>query len=462
MPEHVTPRNASGAVAPLVPLTGWGRTAPTRAHLLPVHGEGDAHAALRTRTPRGVLARGLGRSYGDAAQNAGGSVLDMTDADRILDFDPVTGEVEVEAGISADELMNRFVPRGFFVPVTAGTRYVTVGGAIAADIHGKNHHRAGSFSQHVTWLDLLTADGEVRRVGPDSDPDLFWATAGGMGLTGVILRARVRMKPIESSLITVDTDRTPDLDSLMTLLTESDHLYDYSVAWIDCVTKGARMGRSVLTRGRFARRDELPARKQADPLRYSGSVKLSAPNVFPPGLLNLATVAAFNELWYRKSPKRKRDQLQTIPTFFHPLDGVGEWNRIYGPHGFVQYQFVVPFGQEEALREAMVRISSSGTASFLAVLKRFGEGNPGMLSFPAPGWTLALDIPVVSGLPRLLDQLDELVVNAGGKIYLAKDSRVRPELFEKMYPQLERFRSVRARVDPDGVFTSDLARRLSL
>jgi decaprenylphospho-beta-D-ribofuranose 2-oxidase len=286
-----------------------------------------------------------------------------------------------------------------------------------------------------------------------------WATAGGMGLTGVILRTRIRMKPIETSRLLVDTDRTPDLDALMTLLTETDHLYDYSVAWIDCVVRDRRMGRSVLTRGRFARRDELPARHRVEPLRYSGAVRLSAPDVFPPGLLNLATVAAFNELWYRKAPKRKRHQVQSIPTFFHLLGGVGRWNRIYGPHGFVQYQFVVPFGQEEAMREAMGRISSSGTASFLAVLKRFGEGNPGLLSFPTPGWTLALDIPVVRGLARLLD---ELVVAAGGRIYLAKDSRVRPELSARMYPGLDRFRAVRARVDPEGVFTSDVARRLAL
>ena len=446
----------------MVPLTGWGRTAATPAHLARVRGEDDAREVLRRRGSRGVLARGLARSYNDAAQNAGGHVLDMTTADRVLAADLATGELEVEAGISMDRLMRLFVPMGFFVPVTAGTRYVTVGGAIAADIHGKNHHIAGSFGQHVRWLDLLTADGEVRRIGPDADPELFWATVGGMGLTGVILRARVAMKPIESSRILVDTDRTPDLDSLMTLLTETDHLYDYSVAWIDCVAKGARMGRSVLTRGRFARREELPAKLSADPLRYAGSVKLSVPDVFPPKLLNGLTVRAFNELWYRKSPRRKRDQLQTIPAFFHPLDGVGEWNRIYGPRGFVQYQFVVPFGQEDAMRTALTRISASGHASFLAVLKRFGEGNPGMLSFPSPGWTLALDIPVVGGLAALLDELDELVVAAGGRVYLAKDPRVRPDLFEQMYPQLERFRKVRAQVDPDGVFSSDLARRLAL
>lgn len=238
------------------------------------------------------------------------------------------------------------------------------------------------------------------------------------------------MKPIETSSLLVETDRTPDLESLLSLLAETDHLYDYSVAWIDCVARGRRMGRSVLTRGRFARRDEVPDKRHADPLRYSGPVRLSVPDMVPGGLLNPVTVAAFNELWYRKSPQRKQAQLQDIPTFFHPLDGVAHWNRIYGPRGFVQYQFVVPFGQEGALREAMSRIISAGTASFLAVLKRFGNGNPGLLSFPSPGWTLALDIPVATGLAALLDDLDELVAQAGGRLYLAKDSRVRPELLE--------------------------------
>jgi FAD/FMN-containing dehydrogenase len=446
----------------LVPLVGWGRTAPTRAALTQVHDDDDVRAAVLAASGRGVVARGLARSYGDAAQNAGGTVLDMTAAARVLHADLETGLVDVEAGISLDELMNQFVPQGFFVPVTPGTRLVTVGGAIAADIHGKNHHVAGSFSQHVRWIDLLTADGQVRRISPESDADLFWATAGGMGLTGVILRAQVQMKAIESSRCLVDTDRTEDLDSLMTLLTETDHLYEYSVAWIDTLAKGKRMGRSVVTRGRFAKLDELPAKRRTDPLKYHGSVKASVPDVFPPGLLNLATVAAFNELWYRKAPKRKRDQLQSIPTFFHPLDAVGGWNRIYGPRGFVQYQVTVPFGQEEAMREVLDRLSSFGTASFLAVLKRFGPGNPGMLSYPSPGWTLALDIPVMKGLAGLLDSLDEVVLGAAGRTYLAKDSRVRPETFEKMYDRLDDFRAVRKRVDPDGVFTSDLARRLAL
>src|SRR3954447_20804539 len=252
MSERTLPAPLQGAV----PLTGWGRTAPTPAVLTPVHDEDEARLVLKAAGDRGVVARGLARSYGDAAQNAGGLVLDMTAANRVLHADLETGLVDVEAGISLDELMNRFVPQGWFVPVTAGTRYVTVGGAIGADIHGKNHHIAGSFSQHVRWLDLLTADGQVRRISPESDADLFWATAGGMGLTGVILRAQVQMKKIESSRITVDTDRTPDLDSLMTLLSETDHLYASSVAGIDCVAGGRRMGRSVLPRGGFARREE--------------------------------------------------------------------------------------------------------------------------------------------------------------------------------------------------------------
>ncbi|SET77713.1 FAD-binding protein [Geodermatophilus poikilotrophus] len=451
-------RSRSGQVA----LTGWGRTAPTPATVTTAASADEVRALLGEAGPRGLLARGLARSYGDAAQNAGGHVLDTTALDGVLDVDLGAAVVEVEAGVSLDRLMTLLVPLGLFVPVTAGTRYVTVGGAIAADIHGKDHHRTGSFSRHVEWLDLLTADGEVRRIGPDRDPELFWATAGGMGLTGVVLRAAVRMRRIETAQLLVDTDRTPDLDALLELLTATDHLYDYSVAWIDCVARGARLGRSVLTRGRFAHRDELPARHRADPLRYSGSVRLTAPDLFPSGLLNPVTVAAFNEVWYRKAPARRRAQLQSIPTFFHPLDGVGSWNRVYGRRGFVQYQFVVPLGQEETLRCVVERIATSGTASFLAVLKRFGAGDPGYLSFPQEGWTLALDIPVVAGLAELLDGLDELVVAAGGRIYLAKDARVRPDLLPRMYPRLDRFRAVRARVDPGGVFTSDLARRLCL
>ena len=444
-------------------LTGWGRTAPTLARVeRPTNVEEAARAVLAAGS-RGAVARGLARSYGDAAQNAGGTVLDMTGLSRIREIDLQAGTVTAEAGVSLHQLMKVLLPLGWFVPVTPGTRYVTVGGAIGSDIHGKNHHVSGGFCRHVSSFDLLLADGTPRTVTRESDADLFYATAGGMGLTGVITAATVRLLPVRTSLMSVDTERAADLDDLMTRLTETDHRYRYSVAWIDLLAKGASTGRAVLTRGEHAELDQLSPAQRRDPLAFRPGTLPAAPRFVPGGLLRPVTVGLFNELWYRKAPREKRGAIQKISTFFHPLDGVPDWNRVYGPSGFLQYQFVIGLDQEQTLRQIVERISRSQCPTFLAVLKRFGEGDPGWLSFPTEGWTLALDIPTgMSGLSELLNELDDKVAKAGGRIYLAKDSRLRPESIDDMYPRLRDFRRLRAELDPAGLFTSDLARRLSL
>ncbi|MDX3384530.1 FAD-binding oxidoreductase [Streptomyces niveiscabiei] len=447
--------------AETVSVTGWGRTAPSTARLIRPETYEEAVEAVRGAGPRGGIPRGLGRAYGDAAQNAGGAVLDMTGLDRVHAIDASEGIVLCDAGISLHRLMEVLLPLGWFVPVTPGTRYVTVGGAIGADIHGKNHHASGSFARHVPSFELLTADGTIRTVRQGTP--LFDATAGGMGLTGVILTARVRLQPVETSLMAVDTERAADLDDLMARLTEGDRHHRYSVAWIDLLARGASTGRAVLTRGDHAPLDALPARTRGEPLAFRTSRLPAAPSFVPGGLLTRTTVGLFNELWYRRAPRARAGELQRIPAFFHPLDGVPHWNRIYGRGGFVQYQFVVGHGREEALRRIVHRISGRRCPSFLAVLKRFGESDPGWLSFPRPGWTLALDIPAaLPGLAAFLDELDEEVAGAGGRVYLAKDSRLRPDLLTAMYPRADAFRELRAQLDPRGVFVSDLARRLSL
>ena len=455
------------AVPTLSERTGWGRTAPTGADVRRPTSPTELRRALPTRFERGLIARGLGRSYGDAAQNAGGTIVETSDVASftIHDHDATSDTVLVtaDAGASIDRLLHALVPQGLFVPVTPGTRYVTVGGAIAADIHGKNHHLKGSWCDHVDSMRLQLADGSVVDIAPDRDPELFWATAGGMGLTGVVLDATFRCPRIGSSRLLVDTDRAADLDAVCDLMRTGDHAYDYSVAWIDLMATGRHMGRSVLTRGRFATAEEAAPSTGPDPYTYSAGELVSAPPVFPSWMLNRLSIRAFNELWFRKAPTERRDELQTIPTFFHPLDMVRNWNRIYGPAGFLQWQFVIPFDATATLTTIVEELSHSGCTSFLAVLKSFGAGNAAPLSFPQGGWTLALDIPTgVRGLGPLLDRLDDLVVDVGGRIYLAKDSRVRPELIPHMYPRLDEWRAVRDRVDPNRRIVSDLARRLRL
>jgi len=439
-------------------LSGWGRTAATAADVVQPGDPDAVLSAMRAANGRGLVARGLGRAYGDAAQNAGGRVVETSALARILELDMERGVARVEAGVSLDRLIDAMLPSGWFLPVTPGTAYVTVGGAIASDVHGKNHHRDGSFCEHVERIVLLTPAGERLELGPVDD--LFWATAGGMGLTGVVVEASVRMTPVETAWVREDVERAENVDDCMARMEAHDDDYRYSVAWIDCLARGGRLGRSVLLRGDHARADEIA--DGAPPLERKRGVRLPAPPWMPNGLLRRETIAAFNEAYYRRAPREERGRIVALDPFFYPLDGVRDWNRMYGSRGFLQYQFAVPFGREDAVREALERLSGRRVASFLAVLKRFGEQR-GLISFPMPGWTLALDIPAGSpGLAELLDGLDELVAGAGGRVYLAKDSRMRPDLLEAMYPQLPRWRELQRSVDPSGVMRSDLARRVGL
>lgn len=451
-------------------LSGWGRTAPSTARVLVDASVESIQRAVRDAGDRGVIARGLGRSYGDPAQNAGGLVIDMTGLARIHSLDAGSGLAVVDAGISLDALMRAALPLGLWVPVLPGTRQVTVGGAIAADIHGKNHHSAGSFGNHVRSLDLITADGSIPTLTPDGDPiggsagsELFWATVGGMGLTGIIVRATIALTSAESAYFVVDTDRTGDLDELMVLLTDgSDDRYDYSAAWFDAISTGSKLGRAVLTRGSLARRDQLPPKLRRDPLAFDAPQLLTAPNVFPNGLANRAIFGALSEAWYRKAPKRRRDEIQNLTSFYHPLDMIGEWNRAYGARGFLQYQFVVPLNAQDTFRSILEQIARSGHVSFLNVLKRFGEASRAPLSFPQPGWTITVDFPIRRGLAEFCDRLDEQVLDAGGRLYLAKESRTSAATLHRMYPRIDEWRKLRAAADPDGIFASDLSRRLEL
>jgi decaprenylphospho-beta-D-ribofuranose 2-oxidase len=447
-------------------LSGWGRTAPTVAEVLSTpdtEAIADAVAWVADGGSRGVIARGLGRSYGDNAQNGGGLVIDMTPLNKIHSIDADTRLVDVDAGVNLDQLMKAALSFGLWVPVLPGTRQVTVGGAIACDIHGKNHHSAGSFGNHVRSIDLLSADGEIRRLTPgDSDSDVFWATVGGNGLTGIILRATIEMTPTETAYFIADGDVTTGLDETITFHSDgSEANYTYSSAWFDAISPPPKLGRAAISRGSLATLDQLPEKLRRSPLKFDAPQLLTLPDVFPNGLANKYTFVPIGELWYRKSGTY-RNKIQNLTQFYHPLDMFGEWNRAYGRAGFLQYQFVVPAAAVEEFKSILRDIQGSGHYSFLNVFKLFGEANQAPLSFPIPGWNVCVDFPIKSGLAELVKELDRRVLEFGGRLYTAKDSRTTAETFHAMYPRIDEWISVRRKVDPNGVFASDMARRLEL
>lgn len=430
-------------------VSGWGNSTPVRARLVD-----DAELDLSSLGLRGAIPRGLGRAYGDAAQNSGGTVVRATG--ETIDLDTATGLVRVSAAVSIDELLCHVIPAGWFVPVSAGTRFVTIGGAIAADIHGKNHHRDGSFGDWVRSVRMLLASGDDVVVTPQSDPELFAATCGGMGLTGLIREATVQLIPVSSSQMVVSTRRCNDLDAVMSTMVDAEDTNRYTVAWVDATVRGASCGRGIVTFGDHA--DEASG---ADPAAYRPRSPVRIPGPAVP-LVNSVTGRMFSELWFRRAPRARDDETVSIPAYFHPLDGVDRWNRVWGRRGFVQHQFVVPLDADDVVREALATVAASRPANFLNVLKRFGPGSDRPLSFPMPGWTLTMDLPATAEVASMLRRLDERVLTAGGRHYLAKDALVSPAAVSAGYPDLERFRSVRDRVDPNRVWCSDLSRRLGL
>lgn len=404
------------------------------------------------------IPRGNGRCYGDA------SLADITVStlkyDKILSFDTQNGILECQSGITLDQVLEVIVPKGWFLPVTPGTKFITVGGAIASDVHGKNHHVDGCFSHHVHEMDVLLANGETVRCTPGLHTDLFEATCGGMGLTGVITRVKFGLKKIETSYIKQKQIKAANLDEVLRLFEEYKD-YTYSVAWIDCLQKGKDFGRSILILGEHATVNELPDSKKNDPLKLPRKKQITFPFNLPWWVLNTFTVKAFNFLYYAKNTRKEINNVVSYEPFFYPLDAILHWNRGYGSKGFVQYQFVVPMDAKQGLVDILQKISDAGMGSFLAVLKVFGKQDS-LISFPTEGYTLALDFPVRNGLMGFLDELDEIVLKYGGRLYMSKDARMKPSVLEAGYPRLQQFKNIIRKYNPKYKFRSIQSDRLRL
>jgi decaprenylphospho-beta-D-ribofuranose 2-oxidase len=434
-------------------VRGWGRATGSHSTVTRPSGDQAWRDQLAAVGSRGLIARGTGNGYGDAAQNAGGVV-----ALTAMEAGPLTvddGTLEVDAGVPLGQLIRALAPLGWTLPVVPGTGRVTVGGAIAADVHGKNHRACGTFGTHVREMSVLTPGRGLMTMGPRADPDAFWATVGGLGLTGVIRRARLELVPLRSwSMRAVDTV-ADDLTALLAALDVAATRHPYAVAWIDARRRGRSVGGGIVS----AAQPDTPsraARPLPDRPHLAGMPVLPGPGLAWPPL----AVAANRGRWLsaRLRPRRSR----ALPDVLYPLDSVPYWPALHGRRGLVQYQFLVPLGAESVLAAALIEAQRAGCPATLAVLKVFGAGNPGALSFPQPGWSLALDFPADPALGGVLDNLDARVAAAGGRVCLVKDSRLRPDLLEAMYPQLPRWRAERAVLDPDRVMASDLSRRLGL
>ena len=432
-------------------IYGWGRYPVEDAEVYAPLTTADIQEYLTQKKHAGITPRGFGRSYGDSS--LGNHVVNMRWLDHLVAFDDTAGLIRCNSGVTLAKLLEVIVPRGWFLPVTPGTRFVTVGGAIASDVHGKNHHVAGCFCDHVETVDVLIDVGTIVHCSRTEHPDLFHATCGGMGLTGIVLSAELRLKPIKSAFIERTTFKARNLAEVVELF-DAHADSTYSVAWIDCVSGGSSLGRSLLMTGEHSEHGSLGVK---------GTSNISLPFDMPSGLLNRFSVKAFNTLYYYRIRSRQESGRVHYAPFFYPLDSLGDWNRVYGKHGFTQYQFVVPKDTGvEGLSRILKMIVDSGRGSFLAVLKVFGKQNGNLLSFPMEGYTLALDFKIEPGLFELLDTLDSMVVDYGGRLYLTKDARMSAATFQKGYPATESFQAVRESYGTKGTFVSHQSKRLGL
>lgn len=441
-----------------VELSGWGLYPRGRCCVVRPETVDDVRRVL---DKRGSIARGLGRSYGDPALNSGGQVVDLTRLDRFLGFDEETATLRCEAGVSLSRIIGAFGPRGFFPAITPGTRYVTVGGCIANDVHGKGHHAQGSFAESVEEMKVLLATGDVVVASRTVNPDLFWASFGGMGLLGIVLEATLRLRRIETTYYRQEAFVVGNLDAMLDAFDETNTKYPYSVAYIDPMSTGADLGRGVLTVGNHARRDELPPALARDPLHVTKGQLVSVPFELPSLTLNPLSIRLVNGVI--KNVLRYARPLAHYEKFFYPLDAIGHWNRGYGKSGFTQYQFVVPLDDgRRTMRSILKAIVSSGNLPFLNILKRMGKGNAAPLSFPMEGYTFAIDFPIRSDTQALAARLDAMVIEAGGRVYLGKDAFLDARSLPRMYPRLGELLASKRRWDERGVFVSDQARRLGL
>lgn len=443
-------------------LSGWGMYPRVECEVV----RPGTHAALRASVTRATaesprIARGLGRSYADQSVSDRGRVIDCTRLDRYRAFDPATGRLTCEAGVTLEMILRDFAPRGFLPAITPGTKFVTVGGCIANDIHGKAHHADGCFSHCVESFQVLLASGETVTASPTEHTDLFWASFGGMGLLGVITEATIRLRKVETTYFRQRAIPVANLDALLDAFEETMD-QPYSVAWVDSLATGDQLGKGVLTVGDHATIDDLPPKKRADPLAVSDPSPLVVPFEMPGAALNTLTIRLLNAVL--DQVQRRGAAIAHYEKFFYPLDFVGEWNRGYGKRGFTQYQFVIPLEDGRAnLRRLLERIATGGQWPFLNVLKRLGPERPEtLLSFPFEGYTFAIDFPIRPGLDALIAELDAMVIDMGGRVYLGKDAFLQAEQLAQMYPRLTEWKAIKARYDPEGRFSSNLSRRLGL